>query len=199
MAKALRPDEINALLEEVLPPYHQAVGEIASVWAMFEQRLDQLIWDILGVEPKLGACLTSQLNGPAPRFRVLKSLLELREWKQELRRKLNKLSHDIIEVQEERNRAVHDVVLVGHNSKRVFKRTVATINNKLVYEVVDQSIEQLKDTLKKSKNILKRFNDVQDEIRSFVPILSDDKFDELSRRHGPLTERTLPLNLSKRA
>jgi hypothetical protein len=194
MPADLSPEHIDTLLARALPPYHEVIGEIASVWAMFEQRLDQLIWDLCDVEHPLGACVTSQLNGPSPRLRTITSLLELRGCSKDTITKLNRFRGKIQTIQEERNRAVHDVILVGHTTERVFKRTVATINNRLIFETVEHSLAALKATFNSSKKLLQDFNVLQEEIRSSLPKPSPETLRKLRERQGPPSERRLSLN-----
>ncbi len=198
MSENRSDEETLVYLERVLAPYHTQVGAIADVWAQFEQRLDQLIWDLADVEHPVGACITSQLNGPGPRFRVLKALLELREWPSDIRTRLNKLSHEIQVQQEGRNRAVHDAAFVGLSSETVYRRTVATVNNKLVFETVAHSLGTLKTVFEESRALLRSFNELQAEVRAFEPQPSLDKLAELCRRHGPPSEHRLTLRRFRR-
>ncbi|MCB8877591.1 hypothetical protein [Acidisoma silvae] len=199
-AHHLAPDDAKSLLEEVLPPFYELIGRIASIWAALEHRIDQLIWDLMDVEQTLGACLTTQLNGPQVRIRCLKALLEARGWPQAKLTELNKFGSDMQVVQEERNRAVHDVMLVGTQSRRPFNRRVATIANKIVFETKQLSIEDLKMTVEESMALLERFGQFQTQVRTAVPIASDERLRKLLWREGPPDEVRLNLdsNLSAR-
>jgi hypothetical protein len=65
--------EVDAFVHEHLKAFYPEIGRIASVWAMLEFRMDQLIWHLMGVEQTLGACLTTQLSGAPPRLRNTES------------------------------------------------------------------------------------------------------------------------------
>jgi hypothetical protein len=160
------PDDaqVEAFLDEHLKEFHPEIGRIASVWAMLEFRVDQLIWHLVGLEQTLGACLTTQLNGATPRLRALKSIMEFRGSSPELITKLNKFSGDIIEPQEARNRAVHDPWFVSTELKTVSQVRKATIKNKIVYESMPIELAELKTVYQESKKILIRFNQLRDEI-----------------------------------
>ncbi len=162
------PDDaqVEAFITEHLKEFYSEIGRIASVWAMLEFRMDQLIWHLIGVEQTLGACATTQLNGTAPRLRTIKAIIEYRGSSPELTKKLNKFSGDIIEPQEARNRAVHDPWFVGKDSKKASQIRKATINNKIVYESTPVEISELKIVYQNSKDILVRFNKLRDEILS---------------------------------
>jgi hypothetical protein len=160
------PDDaqVEAFLAEHLKEYHLEIGRIASVWAMLEFRMDQLIWHLINIEQTLGACLTTQFNGTAPRLRAIKSIIEFRGSIPGLITKLNKFTGDIIEPQEARNRAVHDPWFVAKESKIATQLRKATIKNKIVYESVPVDLAELKAVYDDSKNILVRFNGLRDEI-----------------------------------
>lgn len=185
--------EIQKLLDKALPPYYETIGRIASVWAMFEQRLDHLIWDLTTVNHKLGACITSQLSGPAPRFRVVVTLLTLREWDSRVVKKVRSFSDKIRVQQEARNRSVHDALLVGADSETVYRRTVATINNRLVFEVIEHNLDDLRENFKKSNKLLQELEELLSEIRDNVPTLPRSKLENISRRQGPPSEASLSL------
>jgi len=57
-----------------LPPDHHVytlVGRVASEWSRFEHTLDLIICDLANIEPEKGACITAQIMGATPRFRVI--------------------------------------------------------------------------------------------------------------------------------
>jgi hypothetical protein len=64
--KPMTEAKVERLLDKHLKKYHEQAGRIASVWAMLEFRMDQMIWWLAGVEQTFGACITTQLNGPMP-------------------------------------------------------------------------------------------------------------------------------------
>ena len=164
LVPSLTDSQVEAFLREHLKDFHPEIGRIASVWAMMEFRMDQIIWELMGVEQTLGACLTTQLHGSAPRLRVLKSLMELRGSSPALITKLNKFSADILKPQEDRNRAVHDPWFVGVKSKEVSQIRKATIDNKIVYERFPVASEDLKSIYRASVAMLKRFLALRNEI-----------------------------------
>src|SRR3954467_10829696 len=68
------------------PPYDEsfnehmiALGRVAAMWADFEFLINESIWELANVERQVGACITAQLIGPAPRFRTLIALAHLRD------------------------------------------------------------------------------------------------------------------------
>jgi hypothetical protein len=157
-------DEVEAFINEHLQDFHAEIGRIASVWAMLEFRMDQLIWHLAGLEQTTGACLTTQMNGTTPRLRALKALLELRGSAPELLKQLNKFTGDIVAPQEDRNRAVHDPWFVGKETKRVSQIRKAVIGNRTIYERLPVQLDELKATYVASKTVLVTFNALRNQI-----------------------------------
>ena len=120
----------QASFDRNLKKFYPEVGRIAAIWAMLEFRMDQLIWDLACVEQSLGACITTQLNGPTPRLRTIKALSSLLGVTNEVMKKIDKFNHAIMKPQEERNRAIHDPWFIGSETKNVYKVTVAIVRNR---------------------------------------------------------------------
>ena len=51
------------------------IGRIATTWAKFEHWIDQAIWLLAGVDPRKGACITTQINSIHGKFRALIGLM----------------------------------------------------------------------------------------------------------------------------
>jgi hypothetical protein len=165
----LTEPEVEAFVNEHLKDFHSEIGRIASVWAMLEFRMDQLIWHLAELEQTTGACLTTQMNGTTPRLRALKALMELRGSAADLITKLNKFTAELVEPQEDRNRAIHDPWFVGGISKEVSQIRKAIVRNKVVYERISVKLEEVRATYRASKSVLVRFNTLRDEILAEPP------------------------------
>jgi hypothetical protein len=159
-------EDVELFVNEHLLEYHAYVGRIASVWAMLEFRIDQLLWLLANVDQTSGACLTSQMMGTTPRLRSLRALMELRGSSPELIKKVKSLTGSIIIPQEERNRVVHDPWFIGGTTKTASQIRKAIIEDKIVYEQITRNLSDLEKTYKKSVSILLRFNEIRDEIIS---------------------------------
>jgi hypothetical protein len=70
--------QIPVWYDEVFDPYCLMVGRISTLWAGFENDLDQLIAELANVEAAAGACLTAQMIGPGARFRAIIALIRFR-------------------------------------------------------------------------------------------------------------------------
>lgn len=96
-----------------LPSNHQVytlVGRVASEWSRFEHTLDLIICDLANIEPEKGACITAQIMGAIPRFRVI--ITQLKHINTEASMALAKDFSDLMsrchDVAEARNRLIHD-------------------------------------------------------------------------------------------
>lgn len=158
-------NDVEQFVHEGLRDFYPEIGRIASVWAMLEFRMDQLIWYLLDVEQTFGACITTQINGPSPRLRALKTLIELRGNSPTIITKLTKFSHKIWDTQEQRNRTIHDPWFIKEDGTTVEQMRVATIENKIVYKTVPVTLIETKSIYAKSLELLKEFNYISEEIR----------------------------------
>jgi hypothetical protein len=188
------PAAAQAFMEKALKGFFPEVGRIAAVWGMLEWRMDTLIWDLAGVEQRLGACITSQLNGHAPRIRTITALAAMLEVPEAVLKKIRTFGNTLREPQEERNRIIHDAWFVGMLDKSVNKMTVAMGSKKLTFEQRPVTVDSLRETLRKSQAHLQEFNVLQQEIRRSVPAMNDELTRKLFHRLSPLDERKIGPN-----
>ena len=97
----------------IAPPDHQIyalIGRVVSAWAHLEHTLDLIIWDLMGIEPAKGACVTAQMIGATNRYRTIISLLRQRSHRDfnALIASVDKLMKKSYDLAEDRNRIVHD-------------------------------------------------------------------------------------------
>lgn len=177
--------QVDAFVDRHLKKFYAEVGKLAAIWAMVEYRMDQLIWHLSGVDQTLGACVTTQLNGTAPRLRAIKAMAELRGYSPDIITKLNKFGAEIISPQEYRNRAIHDPWFVGENTKEVHQIRKATINNKIMYGKVVISLKELQNAHDSARILLFKFNEIRDAI------LAEPTEALLERQRTPLWEAKL--------
>jgi hypothetical protein len=187
-------EAVDELLEKHLPPYYDSVGRIAYVWSMLEHALDRIIWDLADTNQVLGACMTTQMNGPSPRIRALLALLEVRGWPDPLIKRVKKFDGDARKWQEERNRAVHDPFFVTLNGN-VRRQRTATINNKVVLDRYEPSLSSMQEVFEQSRRLLLDLNDILDAIRQAIPLASKERIRRLKMRYGPFNESRIPVQL----
>src|SRR5437016_5591584 len=70
--------------------------------------LDLLIWDLAEIPHPLGACITAQMLGATNRFQTLISLATAKGRDAKTIQKISELMRKTYDVQEQRNRIVHD-------------------------------------------------------------------------------------------
>jgi len=92
---------------------HKLVGVIATGWGHIEQRLDETLWLLAGVEVDAGACLTSQYLSVSNRLTALEALLRLRGIPDGfIKDKISPFGKRCGSLAQRRNRAVHDPIAV---------------------------------------------------------------------------------------
>ena len=169
----IEEQEMEKLINQCLENIYYEIGRIASVWSMLEFNIDQLIWKLLDVEQTLGACITTQIMGIAPRIRSLKALLEVFRAPKHFIKKINKFSDKIIPMQEERNRLIHDPWFI--NNERPVQIRKAIIKNEIVYKTLVIDVEKIKEIYNKTLALLKEFNGYINEIQNEPSLTSCKK------------------------
>jgi hypothetical protein len=120
--------------KQPLPAYYAALGEIAASWASLEFTLNHIIWDLMGVEQRIGACVTSQMIGPTPRMKALVALVTERGGKEELIKAINSFSGTIEGLGRQRNRFLHDLWTENTLTGGTF-RVEITADRSVTYEL----------------------------------------------------------------
>jgi hypothetical protein len=69
------PPPITIFGKELHDSHLTEIGRVTTTWALFESKVDTMIWDLAGVDSRLGACMTTQIGSIHGRFRALLSLL----------------------------------------------------------------------------------------------------------------------------
>ncbi len=89
-------------------PIYGLVGQVASDWAGLEHVLDIIIWNLAEVQPHLGACLTAQMMGHAPRCDAIIALATYRKFPPDLIDEVDNFKNSLFSVSNPRNRIIHD-------------------------------------------------------------------------------------------
>ena len=61
-----------------IPEYADQIAHAVNNWAFLEYAVNSIIWDLAGVRPALGACITAQIYPMHARLNALVALLRLR-------------------------------------------------------------------------------------------------------------------------
>jgi hypothetical protein len=110
-------------------PFLLEVGRISKLWAATEYALDKLIWFLMDAPDRVGACLTGQMIGPAPRMRALISLAGERGVNASIVGELRALDKIVRGVGAQRNRYSHDTLFVQLQSGEIKTREITADNS----------------------------------------------------------------------
>src|SRR5206468_2626908 len=118
------------ILSVIPDQYFAEIGRIAAAWAMLDFQLDVALREG-ALEPQLlEACISAQILSTPNRLRALGSLLRLHGIREHRIEFLNKFEQRTHAVGIKRNRAIHDAIIVGHETARVYRMTVAMATDK---------------------------------------------------------------------
>jgi hypothetical protein len=129
-------------------PFMRALGHVANGWSEYEHLINNFIWELANVEKIAGACITSQMIGPGPRFRCLLALLKFRNAPQGLIDGFNSHHTDAEKISRQRNRYMHDPILLDHETGQV-KRMEITADKHVKQHFSDIEVKELSNFLKK--------------------------------------------------
>jgi hypothetical protein len=88
--------------------HYAAVGELASVWASFEHRIQWAVWNLASLDNLTGACITAQIGNSGRMIDAVIALLRLREAPEASIKPLRAFAEKVSSKQRRRNRIVHD-------------------------------------------------------------------------------------------
>jgi hypothetical protein len=98
-------------------PFYQMVGRVAAEWAHLEHVLDEAIWDLAGLTPASGSCITAELRGTYARYKAILTLGTVAGISQKTLDKAEVQMGKSNGLGEKRNRLVHDPWFVESSSK----------------------------------------------------------------------------------
>jgi len=112
--------DAKAIVRRPLPEDHPAyvlIGRIAAEWARLEHILDTIIWELAGLEPATGSCLTAPQFTYRPRLKMMRSLIEKMGLSADIISKAKQLNKDVGDHAYLRNQCVHDAWFVQEDSQ----------------------------------------------------------------------------------
>lgn len=148
--------------------HYAAIGRVANAWSTLEFYMDKFIWGLASIADPVGACIAAQLIGPGPRLRAMVALMHLRGADQALIKEMNTFSGPIQGVASERNRWAHDPLFVDDETG-VVSRYQVSADRKLVYELIDVDLKQLKVLETKIWATVREFTGLADRIAAVLP------------------------------
>ena len=147
------------------PEIYEAIGRIASAWALIEHAVDYQIWALADVDDEHGACITAHIQSLNRRLMALIALVQLRGGDDTLVRDLNRFSTMTDSLAKDRNRVVHDPWITVSGQHGRFQITAERV---LVFKLkkdgtaeLDLICDKITAAYKKSDQISDRFIPLQ--------------------------------------
>ena len=111
-------DEVLTLIPD---EYLAAMGRITAAWALLDYHLDLAICSFMQSPQFLGVCLTSQVRGTPDKLTALGALMRAHEMPEARITWITRFQQKTHDVGRKRNRAVHDAIMLGSNTKTVYR------------------------------------------------------------------------------
>jgi len=129
------------------------IGRITTTWAKFEHWIDQAIWILADIDPRKGACITSQVGSIHGKFRALLALMEEAKRPKPAIDAANQLSTKAANVVNVRNRFAHGPLDMGVNLEtrkfEMYSRRVGNSGKVVTFETVPLTEDDLKEAQSK--------------------------------------------------
>jgi len=152
-----------------IPEYANGIASIASCWATIEYYENNSIWIVAKLDPKTGACMTSQMYTLQAKLAGLLSLLKLHGAPDTIISRVNRFAENIRGPQEHRNRVVHDIWMLDNRHPGSMSRLEATASKKLKFEMQDVPIQRLKDIYTELSACRQEFYNIRADIFTAQP------------------------------
>ena len=170
------------LIPEDDDPHYTVIGLVASKWATLEVIIDGCIASLaLCGEPEM-ACVTAQLIGPAKRMDALLALFVHRGGSERLRKRIKSFQGKIQQLGEDRNRIVHDPLLIKSGTGKAHK-VLSTAKGELKYEMVPVSINGMKKTADQIEEAGQEFRRLREEIDAEITYILQEQLKRISEVH----------------
>jgi hypothetical protein len=118
-------------------PFYALIGRVAAEGARLEHTLDLIIWELAGIDHKIGSCITAQLTGSFGRFNAIEALAAATGFDKAMLRSIAKLAGKTNEVLKSRHRFVHDAWYEGGERTGQFKSFLAKDQKFGMHEVTE--------------------------------------------------------------
>jgi hypothetical protein len=173
MAKVASQETYEMTLREI--------GRIATTWAKFEHWIDQAIWLLAGVDPRKGACVTTQINSIHGKFRALIGLMAEAERPEDAIKIANQMSDEAAKAVQIRNRFAHGPLDMSINFEtrafEVYIRRVGLKGRELEFKTSPLTKEELDKAQKRVSDLYLRL------IKNWALIVGTSTTDELAPPH----------------
>lgn len=89
-------------------PFFELIGRVVAEFARLEHALDQIIWGLVGGDPRRLSSVTGQMTGQGQRLSAIQALAAARGLDAAMLKRIQTLSGRVNEAAKLRNRFVHD-------------------------------------------------------------------------------------------
>jgi hypothetical protein len=174
----------------------KAIGRVAVIWAQFEFFVNETIWELADLERKIGACITAQMIGPAPRFKAMAALMHQRAVGKDLIDEMNVLSGRAQQQSDKRNRIVHDPWSIS--GEGVVQRLLVKADRKLEFEFITDTPDELNKTYVEIIRLIQDFEGFRARMLAALPAFSRKRYEQspgirtLPRSKGTVSEALKP-------
>ena len=148
-------------------PHYTIIGRVASQWAVLEAQIDGTIAYLADCSEAQMTCVTAQLIGPAKRMDALIALFTYRNGSKELRKKLKAFQGRLQQLGEDRNRVVHDPLILHDDTGQV-RKLLATAKGELKYSFEPVSKEQMNSVAESIRNYGQEFIELKKSIQAEI-------------------------------
>lgn len=177
---------------EEIKKLYALIGQICSGWAIFETRVHVIIWDVADVPQPLGACMTAYMGGIYAKFKAMKALFIARFGEQKhVVEQINAISADSVNLQEIRNRFIHDPIIWKEGIVDVSQWRTTVVKNKLEFGEKPLTEAELRKFVGSIRELLTRMHDLDRDVRKLIAA-SPDKWRQQFLRIQPPSETPDP-------
>jgi hypothetical protein len=159
------------------------IGRITTTWAKFEHWIDQAIWTLAAVEPRAGACITSQIGSVPAKFRALQALMDEAGRPTEAQKEVARLATKAMDAALIRNRFAHGPLDMGINFEtrefEVYLRQVSVDRKSLTFQTSPLTHDELVAAQSAISDVYLEL------IRIYPAIVGKGHMDELAPLHQP--------------
>jgi hypothetical protein len=139
-------------------PINTLIGRVVSDWSFLEHILDRIIWELAG-----DVSLTKNLVGSVKRISQIKALCESRNLGSDTLERVKALSKSLYEVQELRNRVIHDPWYIEESTKEPHQ-----YKTRRGQQFLQVNVSHLNETLEKIDQELKAVAEIQTAILATI-------------------------------
>lgn len=149
------------------PPHdheiYNLIGRVSSEWAHLEHTLDQIIWQLAGLKPSAGACMTAQLMGVWPRVLSITALLKLHGI-DNLNSRIKKFENDCRQPSNRRNRIIHDPWYAEQHDPLLIAQHKSMAKDEHVFGITEVARSEFDSLLTAIASLQKTAEDLKNDI-----------------------------------